>query len=123
MFSWKFATSKFIFLRHFDISCGSPLYTLDRVLVWGLHLSRVPHLGPHQKQVARLPHIDVRYERAGPLQRFKELVGLGDDSIHDVLVPRERDRDGVSEIFDYYTFLGNCPPTPPLSQYSHLLLT
>ena len=27
------------------------------------------------------PHIDVRYETAGPLQRSKELVGLGDDSI------------------------------------------
>ena len=24
---------------------------------------------------------------------------------------------------DYYTFLGNCPPTPPLSQHKHLLLT
>ena len=33
------------------------------------------------KQVERPPHIDVRYERAGPLQRSKELVGLGDDSI------------------------------------------
>ena len=123
MFGSKFATSKFIFLRHFDISCGSPLYTLDRVLVWGLHLSRVPHLGLHQKQLARLPHIDVRYERAGPLQRSKELVGLGDDSIMFVTVPREGDRDGDSEIFDHYTFLGNCPPTPPLSRHSHLLLT
>ena len=32
------------------------------------------------KQVERPPHIDVCYERAGPLQRSKELVGLGDDS-------------------------------------------
>ena len=24
---------------------------------------------------------------------------------------------------DYYTFLGNCPPTSPLSQHQHLLLT
>ena len=43
--------------------------------------SRVPHLGLHQKQVERPSHIDVRYERAGPLQRSKELVGLGDASI------------------------------------------
>ena len=40
-----------------------------------------------------------------------------------VRVPREGDRDVDSEIFDHYAFLGNCPPTPPLSQYSHLLLT
>ena len=43
--------------------------------------SRVPQLGHHQKEVERPPHIDVRYERAGPLQRSNELVGLGDDSI------------------------------------------
>ena len=61
----------------------------------------MPHLGLHQKQVARLPHIDVRYERAGPLQRSKELVGLGDDSI--MCVSQERERDGNSEIFDHYT--------------------
>ena len=24
---------------------------------------------------------------------------------------------GVVEIWDHYTFLGNCPPTPPLSQH------
>ena len=78
-------------------------------------MSRVPRLGLHQKQVERPPHIDVRYERAGPLQRSKELVGLGDDSIMCVTVPREGDRDGDSEIFDHYTFLGNCPPTPSLS--------
>ena len=24
---------------------------------------------------------------------------------------------------DHYTFLGNCPPTPPLSQHKHLLFT
>ena len=67
------------FLRHFDNSCDSLLNTLDlrlqRVLV------RVPYLGLHQKQVERPPHIDVGYERAGPLQRSKEIVGLGDDSI------------------------------------------
>ena len=83
----------------------------------------MPRLGLHQKQVERPPHIDVRYERTGPLQRSKELVGLGDDSIHDVRVPGEGTRDGDSEIFDHYTFLGNCPPTPPLSQHSYLLLT
>ena len=37
LFGWKFVTSKFIFIRHFDIFCGSPLWTLDlrpqRVLV------------------------------------------------------------------------------------------
>ena len=53
-------------------------------------LSRVPHLGLHQKQVERPPHIDVRYERAGPLQRSKELVGLGDDSIMCVSSLRSR---------------------------------
>ena len=67
------------FLRHFDNSFDSLLNTLDlrlqRVLV------RVPYLGLHQKQVERPPHIDVGYERAGPLQRSKENVGLGDDSI------------------------------------------
>ena len=94
-FGWKFATSKFIFfLRHFNNSCGSLLYTLDlrlqRVLVWWPHLSRVPHLGLHQKQVERPPHIDVRYERAGPLQRSKKLVGLGDDSIMCVSSLRSR---------------------------------
>ena len=26
-------------------------------------------------------------------------------------------------IFSDYTFLGNCPPTPPLSQHKHLLLS
>ena len=82
------------FLWHFDNSCGSLLYTLDlrlqRVLVWWPHLSRVPHLGLHQKQVERPPHIDVRYERAGPLQRSKELVGLGDDSIMCVSSLRSR---------------------------------
>ena len=36
------------------------------------------------KQVERPPHIDVLYERAGPLQRSKELVGPGDDSIMSV---------------------------------------
>ena len=123
LFGLKFATSKFIFLRHFDISCGSPLYTLDRMLVWGPHLSHVPHLGLHQKQVVRLPHIDVRYERAGPLQRSKELIGLGDDSIMSLSQEREIEMVTLHEIFDHYTFLGNCPPTPPLSQHSHLLLT
>ena len=34
-------------------------------------------------------HIDVRYERAGPLQRSKELVGLDDDSIKCVSQERE----------------------------------
>ena len=24
---------------------------------------------------------------------------------------------------DHYTFLGNCPPSPPLSRHWHLLLT
>ena len=24
---------------------------------------------------------------------------------------------------DHYTFLGNCPPTPPLTQHKHLLFT
>ena len=70
------------------------MYTLGGVLVWGLHLSRVPHLGLHQKQVARLPHIDVRYERAGPLQKSKELVGLGDDSI--MCVSQEREIEMVT---------------------------
>ena len=53
-------------------------------------LSRVPHLGLHQKQVERPPHIDVRYERAVPLQRSKELAGLGDDSIMCVSSLRSR---------------------------------
>ena len=34
-------------------------------------------------------HIDVRWERAGSLQRSKELVGLGDDSIKCVSQERE----------------------------------
>ena len=55
-----------------------------------IDLSRVPHLGLHQKQVERPPHINVRYERAGPLQRSKELVGLGDDSIMGVSSLRSR---------------------------------
>ena len=53
-------------------------------------MSRVPRLGLHQKQVERPPHIDVRYERAGPLQRSKELVRLGDDSIMCVSSMRSR---------------------------------
>ena len=72
-----------LFFLHFDNSCDDistiHVNTLDlrlqRVLV------RVPYLGLHQKQVERPPHIDVGYERAGPLQRSKEIVGLGDDSI------------------------------------------
>ena len=36
------------------------------------------------------PHIDVCYERAGPLQRSKELVGLGYDSIMCVSSLRSR---------------------------------
>ena len=55
-----------------------------------IDLSRVPHLGLHQKQVERPPHINVRYERAGPLERSKELVGLGDDSIMCVSSLRSR---------------------------------
>ena len=52
---------------------------LQRVLVWGPHLCGVAELGLHQRQVERPPHIDVRWERAGPLQKPEELVGLGDD--------------------------------------------
>ena len=39
----------------------------------------VAELGLHQRQVERPPHFDVRWERAGPLQKPEELVGLGDD--------------------------------------------
>ena len=39
----------------------------------------VAELGLHQRQVERPPHIDVRWERAGPLQKPEELVGLGND--------------------------------------------
>ena len=71
-FVWlKICCIQVYLLRHFDISCGSPLYKLDRVLVWGPHLSRVPYLGLHQKQVERPPRNDVRNERAGPLQEVQ----------------------------------------------------
>ena len=29
----------------------------------------------------------------------------------------DREEDGDEEEEDHYTFLGNCPPTPPLSQH------
>ena len=73
---------------------------LQRVLVWGPHLCGVAELGLHQRQVERPPHIDVRWERAGPLQKPEELVGLGDD-VMDVGVPREGASDGDSEIKVY----------------------
>ena len=57
----------------------------------------VAQLGLHQRQVERPPHIDVRQETAGPLQKPEELVGLGDD-VMDVGVPREGASDGDSEI-------------------------
>ena len=62
---------------------------LQRILVWGPLLSRVAQLGLRQRQVECPPHIDVRYERAVPVQRSKELVGLGDDSIKCVSQERE----------------------------------
>ena len=52
---------------------------LQRILVWGPLLSRVAQLGLRQRQVECPPHIDVRYERAGPPQKSEELVCLGDD--------------------------------------------
>ena len=52
---------------------------LQRILVWGPLLSRVAQLELRQRQVECLPHIDVRYKRAGPLQKSEELVCLGDD--------------------------------------------
>ena len=80
-------------LRH-DIKGTSPEIpdqTSALVLVENLlHPSLFRYLGLHQKQVERPPHIDVRYERAGPLQRSKELVGLGDDSIMCVSSLRSR---------------------------------
>ena len=50
LFAWKFVTSKFIFIRHFDILFGSPLCTLDRPPQWDYwfwwpHLSRLAQLG------------------------------------------------------------------------------
>ena len=42
-------------------------------------MSRVAQLGLRQRQVECPPHIEVRYERAGPLQKSEELVCLSDD--------------------------------------------
>ena len=42
-------------------------------------MSRVAQLGLRQRQLECPPHIDVHYERAGPLQKSEELVCLGDD--------------------------------------------
>ena len=52
---------------------------LQRILVWGPLLSCVAQLGLRQRQVECPPHIDVRSERAGPLQKSEELVCLGND--------------------------------------------
>ena len=49
---------------------------LQQILVWGPLLSRVAQLGLRQRQVECPPHIDVRYERAGPRQKSEELVCL-----------------------------------------------
>ena len=92
----------FCFIWDFEILCGLPLYTLNlrlqRVLVWWPHLSRLAQQGLHQQQVQCPPHIDVRYERAGPPLKSKELFGLGDDGM-DLRVPRKRATDGDSVIF------------------------
>ena len=34
-----------------------------------------------------------------------------------------RDRTCDLQLWDQFKFLGNCPPTPPLSQHYHLRLT